>query len=525
MGNLSKIAAGQRQAVSLAVPAFWADHRFLGRAVLPAVEAMQLLAVHTAACRPNSNVARMRAARFDKFLEIPPDQHDLSVYCDLADEPDGSVRASLVTRMKSGSAGFTRTKEHVRVVFPPNSEDARAPAPAPDLAAVLQGICLRVAPEAIYAELVPFGPAYRNIVELQVTPEGAMAVIQAPDRPDPPDSSPLGSPFVLDAAFHAACVWGQRFAGVVAFPVGIDRRLVLLPARAGERYTCRVMPVHVRPDRLIFDLWILDRSGRIREAALGVRMRDVSGGRLQPPQWVRDGGEDAPLEGIEKQCEAAALIELDTIAPFAHLALSEPEHRRFAPMGDRRRRSYLGARLACKRLFRKLNHNDSQTPAADINTVDQDPIRPCIPLTHGGHSYACSVSHDRRFAVAVAGSQPIGVDVEVLSPRVLKSRHLFMHPAEQDLVRESELGQVQAATRVWSIKEAAAKALNMSLDDAWQQIEVLSIGADRSHLRAGSMKQALAVHQAVDEHLFTLVCGWQESCKRVSAHLSDSMEI
>ncbi len=78
----------------------------------------------------------------------------------------------------------------------------------------------------------------------------------------------------------------------------------------------------------------------------------------------------------------AALIELDTIAPFAHLALSEPERLRFAPMGDRRRRSYLGARLACKRLFRELNHNDSRTPAADITTVDQDPRRPCIPVTH-----------------------------------------------------------------------------------------------------------------------------------------------
>ncbi len=304
MGNLSKIAAGQRLAVSLAVPAFWTDHRFLGRAVLPAVEAMQLLAVHAAACRPNMNVARIRAARFDKFLEIPPDRHELTVYCDLADEADGSVRASLVTRMKSGSAGFTRTKEHVRVVFPPGSEDAREPAPALDLAAALQGICFRVAPESIYAELVPFGPAYRNIVEpVLVTPEGALAIIQAPDRAAPQNSNPLGSPFVLDAAFHAACVWGQRFAGVVAFPVGIDRRLVRLPASAGERYTCRVIPVQVRQDLLIFDLWILDPSGRIREAALGVRMRDVSGGRLQPPQWVRDGGQQAPLEGIKRPCE------------------------------------------------------------------------------------------------------------------------------------------------------------------------------------------------------------------------------
>jgi hypothetical protein len=191
--------------------------------------------------------------------------------------------------MKTGSAGFMRTKTHVRVLFPQQPAAEKPPHPAKDPAAGLEGACESIPPDCIYAELVPFGPGYHNICKpLMLSHEGALAVIQAPEAGIA--FPPLGSPFVLDAAFHAACVWGQRFAGVVAFPVGIDRRFVLMPVAAGERCVCRVIPVVVGRDLLRFDLWLFTSSGQIREVALGVRMRDVSGGRLRPPRWITAGG-------------------------------------------------------------------------------------------------------------------------------------------------------------------------------------------------------------------------------------------
>jgi len=33
----------------------------------------------------------------------------------------------------------------------------------------------------------------------------------------------LGSPFPLDAAMHAACVWGQRFGGIVPFLLALKK--------------------------------------------------------------------------------------------------------------------------------------------------------------------------------------------------------------------------------------------------------------------------------------------------------------
>jgi len=259
----------------------------MGGAVLPAVEAMHLLAVHAGQFCSGMNGATIRQARFDKFLEIAPAMRELGAYCDMAEHSDGTVAASLLTRMKTGSAGFTRTKVHARVVFPPKTGAVESLHLPMDSAVTLKDACFHVEPERIYAELVPFGPAYRNICQpLKITDKGVLAVIQAPDDPMTGRNNPLGSPFVLDAAFQAACVWGQRFTGVVAFPVGMDQRRVLIPTIAGEDYACRVIPVRIQKALLVFDLWILDADGQTREVALGVQMRDVSGGRVKPPQWV-----------------------------------------------------------------------------------------------------------------------------------------------------------------------------------------------------------------------------------------------
>lgn len=247
---------------------------------------MQLLADWGRRLRPGLEVRCIRRARFEKFLELPESGAQIEVFCDLADLTGGGLRAALLTRTQSGSAGITRFKTNARMDF---TAAAGPPPPADaDPGAALAGEGFTVDPPRIYSELVPFGPAFRNIVQpLVLDPRGALAVIQAP-APHPAGS--LGSSFVLDAAFHAACVWSQRFAGVVAFPVGVEERHVLEPTRPGGIYVSRVLPVDREHDTLMFDLWIQDTGGRWFEQVRGVRMRDVSGGRLKPPAWIRGNG-------------------------------------------------------------------------------------------------------------------------------------------------------------------------------------------------------------------------------------------
>lgn len=504
MGDLSEIGPDGRAAVTIQVAPHWIDHHFQGQAVLPAVEAMQLLAHWMGRLRPGMPVGHIQAAAFDKFLAMPPAGEKIQAWCELRQQPDGALAAALLTRTQARSGGMSRTKIHARVEF-----QSAAPSPGPmalDLAAALDGACLQVAPRALYRDLVPFGPGFQTIDQpVRLTAEGALALIRAPERWDGQTELPLGSPFVLDAAFHAACVWSQRYAGVVAFPVGIARRAVLVPTRPGDTYVARVFPVPSRdPVMLVFDIWILDFDGRPYELLQGVRMRDVSGGRLQPPAWIRAAEAENTLQGIAARCDALVLIERATLMPFAGQCLSEAEARRTVKMVPKRLADYLSSRLSCKRLVRKLTGGDGRTPAHAISTLAADGIRPACPLTAGGAAYCCSVAHDRRYTVAVAAAEAIGVDVEPLDDRILKSLRIFMDDREQAAVQASDLGAVAAAVRVWTIKEAVAKRLDIHLADAWTRVRVAAIGAEQSRVRIDDTTEAVVIHQQVGAHVITL---------------------
>jgi phosphopantetheinyl transferase len=235
-------------------------------------------------------------------------------------------------------------------------------------------------------------------------------------------------------------------------------------------------------------------------------MRDVSAGRLKPPQWIRNGESLRSLDRIRHHCHVLALIELKTVLPFADRALSNHEQKRVQPMHARRKRNYLAARLACKRLSRHLSGNDRHTPASDITTVSKDGVRPCCPHTAGSSALMCSVSHDERFAIAVASVRRVGIDVEKVSARVLKSSHLFLSPAEQTLIQASQLGQIEAAVRIWSVKEAVAKALDITLADAWGRVRVIAVGQDQSSFLIDEKDSGTGIHAILGAHLFTLAC-------------------
>jgi hypothetical protein len=74
----------------------------------------------------------------------------------------------------------------------------------------------------------------------------------------------------------------------VAFPVGFSERKILRPTRFGNNYVALIKPVNYDKNLLVFDIRICDREGNIHETISGVRMRDVSGGRLKPPEWILD---------------------------------------------------------------------------------------------------------------------------------------------------------------------------------------------------------------------------------------------
>jgi len=288
MENVSKITDTIKLPLTIDVHPYLRDHRFLGKAVLPAVESLQLMAASVATFRPEVNTRLLTNAKFIKFLYIQQQNKQINAFTEIEMTTDGLIIARLITRHCSPQSGFTRVKEHAVVHF----NDKRYQGADPD--DVLTSIkpdddFISVSAEKIYRELVPFGHSYHNITgNLKLFKKGADATILTPEYPA--SSNPLGSPFTLDAAFHAACVWGQRYGNIVGFPVGFEKRIILKPTQAGQIYRSRIVAVKTTPEMIKFNIWIYNDKNELFELIIGVEMRDVSAGKLKPPGWLHKDG-------------------------------------------------------------------------------------------------------------------------------------------------------------------------------------------------------------------------------------------
>ena len=262
------------------------DHYFEGKAIFPAVEALIVLAGAVRSHHPQANLQILTEARFPRMLAIDPasERHEAQIEIEFSEDV---ISASLLTSVKINNGAISRTLEHARVTF---SQDRALPQPSLSYQNARKMVrkCIHVPAASIYRELIPFGAAYQNIAsDLSVSEEGALADISGGNGEA--DDQLLGSPFVLDATMHAACVWGQRFTDIVPFPVGFDRRIIYSATKKGGSYLARIAPIAVSREPFVFDAWIFDQKGIMCESISGLRMRDITKGRMRPPQWIREG--------------------------------------------------------------------------------------------------------------------------------------------------------------------------------------------------------------------------------------------
>lgn len=286
MENLSRQNIKSRFPLTLPTRAYLRDHFFEGKAVFPAVEALITLARAVKNHCPGAELHRLADARFPRMLAIEAAGDSQDVETEISISAAG-ISASLLTSLRVRNSAMTRTLEHARVTFIQDAGSSQEILPF-RAARKLEAECIHVPAASIYRELIPFGPAYRNIIgDLSIAADGALADVGGGGGEA--DDTLLGSPFVLDAAMHAACVWGQRFTDIVPFPVGMDRRMIHVPTQKGRSYLARIKPVEVTREPLIFDAWIFDQNGIICESISGLMMRDVTRGRLRPPGWLKEG--------------------------------------------------------------------------------------------------------------------------------------------------------------------------------------------------------------------------------------------
>jgi phosphopantetheinyl transferase len=194
------------------------------------------------------------------------------------------------------------------------------------------------------------------------------------------------------------------------------------------------------------------------------------------------------------------LLDVEAVFPVEEHLFTPREAARAMRMGPRRRRGFTAARVALKRLARQLDLVEENSPDRTIETLGPDDVRPCLAESR----IYCSVSHSARLVVAVAHRHPIGIDLEMVSEKAIRTWHLFLLPRERDLVSLSSLSPERSATRAWTTKEAAAKALGLHLFQAIREVEVVRVGEEEGVMRY--QEKAYPVRHAEDNgYVITLL--------------------
>ena len=270
-----------------------ADHSIQGKATVPAAWLLDLL-VRTAteqntdqAASPATFPLVMREALFPRFL--PTDevgQCTFEVALDDVDAKDAQARTRVTLTSRIALAGgICRTRTHAAVTL--GGQMTTLPLPMATIDCDLE-----LSAERAYAELIPFGPRYRNLRgAIRLGRAGGTGWVGSPE-PAGPQPSRAGCPHLFDSAMHLACLWGQRYAGIVAYPTGFSARAITLPLAHGQR-RCIVVPKSVSGSvgladssrALTFDLWLTDENHRVCDAIVGLAMVPLTRG-AQPPAWI-----------------------------------------------------------------------------------------------------------------------------------------------------------------------------------------------------------------------------------------------
>lgn len=107
-----------------------------------------------------------------------------------------------------------------------------------------------------------------------------------------------------------------------------------------------------------------------------------------------------------------------------------------------------------------------------------------------------SISHTRGFAAGIISDEtPVGIDIEWISPRVLKIEKKFLNPHEHALLASlSEQDRIVFASLFWSIKETVYKCWGIGGVDFSEQIRIQSFSLQDQGTAAIQFGQSAALH-------------------------------
>lgn len=123
----------------------------------------------------------------------------------------------------------------------------------------------------------------------------------------------------------------------------------------------------------------------------------------------------------------------------------------------KRRREWLGGRLACKEAVARLVGGASCL--ADIVVTNTEQGRPQVTGDWG--RVQVSISHSGDVAMGLAAYVPCGLDVQEVTESLGRVQEKFMHGAENGVMAEFHGQEREQLGLVWAIKESLRKQLDL----------------------------------------------------------------
>ena len=149
--------------------------------------------------------------------------------------------------------------------------------------------------------------------------------------------------------------------------------------------------------------------------------------------------------------------------------------------------------LAVRLLFKLM------MPAADLNQlVMADNGKPYLI----GLPFHFSFSHCKGYAACAVDDKPIGIDIEIIHPRIAKVAHKFLNDSEKamiaDLEQEDQLNQLAF---LWAAKEAMYKKYEQLGIDFAKDFNFLELTkGDRGTITAAIVHKGNKIDLRLDYH-------------------------
>ncbi len=159
---------------------------------------------------------------------------------------------------------------------------------------------------------------------------------------------------------------------------------------------------------------------------------------------------------------------------------------------EERRTQHLAVRLLFKLMM----------PEADLNQlVMADNGKPYLI----GLPFHFSFSHCKGYAACAVDDKPIGIDIEIIHPRIAKVAHKFLNDQEKAMIADLEQkDQLNQLAFLWAAKEAMYKMYEQLGIDFAKDFNILELTkGDRGTVPAAILHKGNKINVRLDYHFGT----------------------